>query len=143
MPNLQYLRIDQTMSFSLIHAGLANTAAYFIGALGLWALFLRIRTRPLEGAWLGAAIIGEVLIVVEALLGVYLYVQGQDAALPRPLLHILYGVVAIITLPAAYGYFGNLEEDNVKTVAMGLVCFFLWGILLRAAQVAQYSVPGL
>jgi hypothetical protein len=97
----------------------------------------------LDGAWLGAAIIGEVLIIVEALLGGYLYLQGLGALLPRPLLHILYGVVAIITLPAAYGYFGNLEEDNAKSVAMALTCFFLWGILLRAAQVAQYSVPGI
>lgn len=131
------------MPLQEIHAGLANTAAYFVGILGLWALFLRIRSTPLDSGWLGAAVIGEMLIILEAVLGTYLYFQGMGGALPRPFLHILYGIVAVITLPAAYGYFGGLEEENVKTVAMALVCFFLWGILVRAAQVAQYPVAGL
>ena len=123
-----------------IHARLANTAALFIGILGLWALFLRFRNQSLEGGWLGAAVIGELLILAEGLLGLYLYLQGLSGALPRPFLHILYGLVAIITLPAAYGYFGNLEDRRAKTLGMALVCFFLWGILLRAAQVA-HSLP--
>ncbi len=123
-----------------IHARLANTAALFIGILGLWALFLRFRNQSLEGGWLGAAVIGELLILAEGLLGLYLYLQGLSGALPRPFLHILYGLVAIITLPAAYGYFGNLEDRRAKTLGMALACFFLWGILLRAAQVAS-SLP--
>jgi hypothetical protein len=64
--------------------------------------------------------------------------MGLGAALPRPFLHILYGIVAILTMPAAYSYFSQLEDENVKTVAMAVTCLFLWGILLRATQVAQY-----
>ncbi|MEZ4675542.1 MAG: hypothetical protein R2932_15025 [Caldilineaceae bacterium] len=48
-----------------------------------------------------------------------------------------------MTIPAAQSYFGQLEDENVKTVAMAAVCLFLWGILLRATQVAQYSGPTL
>lgn len=125
------------MSLIEVHARLASTAALFVGILGAWALFLRFRAQPLEGGWLGAAVIGELLIVAEALLGTYLYLQGLSVALPRPFLHILYGIVAVITLPAAYGYFGSLEENRVKTLGMALVCFFLWGILQRAGYVAQ------
>jgi heme A synthase len=126
-----------------VHARLATTAALFIGALALWALILRIRNQDLGGGWLGAAIIGEVLLIVQGLIGGYLYLQGLGGALPRPFLHILYGIVALITLPAAYGYFGNLEDERVKTLAMALVCAFLWGILQRATYVAQFSIPGL
>jgi hypothetical protein len=131
------------MSLIEIHARLSTTATLFMAALALWALWLRIRTKPLDGNWLGAAVIGELVLVAQMAIGFYLYAQGNGAALPRPFLHILYGIVAVITLPAAYGYFNSLEDENVKTLAMAATCAFLWGIILRAAQVSQLAPPGL
>lgn len=128
------------MSFLEIHARLTNSAILFIAVVGVWAAFLRFRNQPLNASWFGAAVVGELLLVGQVVIGVYLYLgMGLGAALPRPFLHILYGIVAIVTLPAAYGYFSQLEDENVKTVAMAATCFFLWGILLRASQVAQYG----
>jgi hypothetical protein len=124
-----------------VHSALANSAVLFIAALGIWALALRVMSRPLARAWYGAAMIGEVLILAEGALGGLLYLQGNDAALPRPFMHILYGVVAVICLPAAQSYFGSMEDENVKTLAMAAVCAFLWGILLRASFVAQNAGP--
>ena len=130
------------MSIIEIHARLADTATLFVGFIGVWAIFLRIRSQPLNGSWYGAAIVGELLLVAQSLLGVYLYYGlGLGVALPRPFIHILYGVVSIITLPAAHSYFGQLEDEQVKTVAMAAACLFLWGILLRATQVAHYAGP--
>ena len=129
------------MSLLEIHKGLANTAVLFIAALGIWALLLRFRSRALDSSWKGAALIGELIIVAEAALGGLLYLQGASAALPRPFLHILYGIVALICLPAAQTYFGQLEDENVKTLAMAATCAFLWGILLRASYVAQFAGP--
>jgi len=126
------------MALTQLHAGLANTATLFIAAIGVWALVLRFTSRPLPPAWYGAAVVGEVVIVLQALIGGVLYLQGLGAALPRPFMHILYGAVAIVTLPAAYGYFGSIEDEKTKAIAMALVCFFLWGILLRATSVAQF-----
>ena len=132
------------MSIVEIHTRLSNTATLFVAVLGVWALFLRFRSRPLDGNWFGAAMIGELLLVAQSLLGVYLYyVVGLGAALPRPFMHILYGVVSLVTLPAAQSYFGQLEDEKVKALAMAAVCFFLWGIVLRASHVAQYAGPGL
>ena len=131
------------MPLTQIHAGLANTGVLFIGFLGLWALALRFTNRPLGSSWFGAAVVGELVLVIQGLIGGLLYLQGLDAALMRPFMHILYGVVAVVTLPAAYGYFGNLEDEKVKALAMAFVCFFLWGILLRASSVAQYALPSL
>ena len=124
-----------------IHAGLANTAILFVAALGIWALFLRFRSQPLDRSWFGAAMIAELVIVVEGLLGGLLYMQGLSSALPRPFMHILYGIVALLCLPAAQSYFGNLEDENVKTLAMAATCAFLWGILLRAGYVADHMGP--
>lgn len=131
------------MSLVLIHSRLANTASLFIGAVGLWALFLWLRRRPLDGSWYGAAVIGELLIIVQGAAGLWLYLSGHGAALPRPFIHILYGIVAVITLPAAYGYFGALENERVKALAMALVCLFLWGIVQRGASTALYPGPPL
>lgn len=130
------------MSLAVIHAGLANTAAIFTAILGAWALFFRVRSRPLDSSWYGAAVIGELLLIGQVAIGTLLYLQGLGVLLPRPFMHILYGIVAIITLPAAYSYFGNLEDENVKSLAMAFACFFLWGIVMRATGVAAYLPPG-
>ena len=130
------------MPITEIHARLSDTATLFIAVIGFWALDLRIRNRPLDSSWFGAAVVAEALLIVQFLLGVYLYLgAGLGAMLPRPFMHILYGVVAILTLPAAYGYFGNLEDEKVKALAMGATALFLWGIILRASQVASYPGP--
>lgn len=132
------------MTLPEIHNRLANTSTLFVAILGVWALFFRIRNQPLNSNWYGAAVIGELLLVAQALLGVYLYYgQGLDVALSRPFMHILYGIVSIITLPAAYSYFAHLEDEKVKALALALVCFFLWGIILRAGHVALYGAPGI
>jgi hypothetical protein len=129
------------MPLTQLHAGLANTAVLFIAALGIWALVMRFTNRPLNSSWFGAAAVGEMVILLQGVIGALLYFQGLDAALARPYMHILYGAVAVVTLPAAYGYFGSLEDEKLKALAMAFACFFLWGILLRASNVAQFIGP--
>ena len=129
------------MPITQIHAGLANTASLFVAILAIWALLLAIRSRPLDGGWLGAAVIGELLLVAQFGLGWVLWFQGYGAALPRAWIHILYGAVAVITLPAAYTYFSNIKENRVQTLAMFAVCAFLWGIVARAGQVVYLQLP--
>ena len=107
-------------------AGIATSTLFLGLALGIVGFFV----VPIIGGPLGFV------------LGIYLYSQGTGAALPRPFLHILYGIVSIITLPAAYGYFNTLEDEKVKALAMAAACFFLWGIILRAGYVAQFAPPG-
>ena len=131
------------MPLAVIHDRLADTSSLFIAALGIWALFLRFRSRPLDSSWSGAAVIAELLLIAQFALGAILYFQGLDVVLPRPFMHILYGVVAIITIPASYAYFGKVEDENVKTLAMAFVYLFLWGIVQRASSVAVYLPPNL
>ena len=133
------------MPITQIHAGLANTASLFVAILSIWALFLAMRNRPLDGGWLGAAVIGELLLVAQFTLGWVLWFQGYGSVippiLPRAWIHILYGAVAVITLPAAYAYFSSIKENRVQTLAMFAVCAFLWGIVARAGQVVYLQVP--
>ena len=114
-----------------IHARLANTCSLFLGALTLWAFWIWLRKQPLSGGWFGAMVIYEVLVVLESLIGVYLHLQGFNANLDRPWLHILYGINAIVILPSAYVYFNTIEDERAKALAMALIGLFAWWMLQR------------
>lgn len=124
------------MSLTIIHAGLAQSATLFMIALGVWAIFLRIRSRPLDGSFYGGLAVGEIVMVAQFALGWILYGQGLGDNLPRAFVHILYGAVAVITLPAAYAYLSKLEDENVKSILFAIVCFFLMEVVIRARDVA-------
>ena len=111
----------------------------FVAILAVWSFVQRLRSRPLDGSWFGAAVIGELLLLAQFGVGWLLWFQGMGSVLPRPWIHILYGVVAVITIPAAYAYFSRIPDAKVQTLAMALTCFFLWGILLRSAQVVYIA----
>jgi len=128
------------MSWVQIHAGLANSASLFLAFLAVWAFYLRLRAQPLNSSWYGAAVIAELLLLAQFAIGWILWFEGLGSALPRAWIHILYGVVAIITLPAGYAYFSKIPDERVQTLAMALICVFLWGIVLRAAGVATYQI---
>lgn len=120
----------------LLHQGLARTSMLLFIALGVMAIYNRLRSQPLGGSWYGAAVIAELVVVVQFVLGFILYSQGMGANLPRAFVHILYACVAIVTLPAAYGYFSRLEDENVKSILMAIVCFFLMEVVIRTGAVA-------
>jgi hypothetical protein len=128
------------MSVIVIHRGLANSAALFLAILTIWALVQFFRTRPLGPSWYGAAVVAELLLLAQFAVGWILFFEGLQAG-PRPWIHILYGTVAVITLPAAHAYFGKLEDTKIQALAMTLACAFLWGIVQRAGQVITLQVP--
>lgn len=120
----------------LLHQGFARTGVLLFIALGVWAILLRLRSMPLNASWYGAAVIAELLMVIQFALGFILYGGGLGENLPRAFVHILYACVAVVTLPAAYGYFSRLEDENVKTILMAIVCFFLMEVVIRTGEVA-------
>lgn len=129
------------MPIRVIHMGLANSASLFLIVLTLWALVQFLRSRPLDPSWYGAAVVVELLLVGQALVGAGLWATQGFVIAQRPWIHILYGAVAVITLPAAYSYFSRIEDPRVQSLAMTLSCAFLWGIVQRSAQVITLQVP--
>lgn len=128
---------------SILHNRLSVTASWFVLILGIWALVQWLRNKPLGSSWYGAALIAVALCLVQGLLGAWNYlVMGWGPLLTRPFMHILYSVVAVITIPAAWAYFGNLTDERVKALAMALTFLFLWGILQRASSTAFFALPG-
>lgn len=118
------------MSLTDVHARLANTALFYFLILAAWGLWRFIRKQDIDSNFWGALIISEVLVLVQGGLGVYLWVIGRQPG--RGWIHILYGVVSVLTLPGIFA-FTRGEQDRRVMLIYGVALLFLVGITLRAA----------
>ena len=116
-------------TLSFIHARLSITVLLFLLALGVWALWNSLRGEGMNGSLWGAVVIGELLVLVEGLLGAGLYAAGLRPA--RTAIHILYGVFLAVALPGAFS-FTRGRSARFETLIFALVAFFLAGVTLRA-----------
>ena len=96
--------------------------------MGLWALALYIRNRPLDGNFFGIVAVGEILLFVQASLGGLLMLSGFWP--PRPYLHILYGIFAVVVLPAIY-YHTRGDDQRRAALVWFFAGIFLFGLALR------------
>lgn len=118
------------MSLTQVHASLANTATYYFLILALWGLWRYARKQGVDSSFWGALVISEVLVILQGGLGVFLWLSGLRPG--RGWIHILYGVVSVLTLPAIFAY---TRGDNDRRIMLiyGVALLFLVGIALRAA----------
>ena len=65
------------MTLSEIHARLGNTTLFFVVIVGAWSLLRYFRRQDLDSSFWGTLVIGELLVLAQTLLGVYLYVIGE------------------------------------------------------------------
>lgn len=121
------------MSLADIHARLANTALLYVGLMAIWGFWRLVRRQGVSSNYWGALIIGEILIFVQGALGVYLWIIGER---PGRSIHVLYGLVAALTIPAVYSFTKGKQERR-EMLIYGLALLFLVGILLRAIGTAM------
>lgn len=114
------------------HAALGNAVLLFSLAIGLYGLFLYIRKQTISSGFWGTLAIGELLYLSQIAVGLILIVQGDR---PGRGVHILYGILPVITLPAAYA-FTNGREDHRAAFMYGLIGLFLAGVSIRAITTA-------
>lgn len=122
------------MSLIEIHGRLANTALIYAGVMAVWGLWRYFRKQNVSGNYWGALAIGEILFLAQALLGAYLYFSGIGNLAGRGM-HILYGVVAVLVLPALFAFTRGDEQRRVNLV-YGAGLLFLIGILIRSIATA-------
>jgi len=121
------------MTVVFLHQRLASAALLFFLVAGIWGLVAYFRRRGVGSEYWGILALGEVLILAQAALGVLLWLEGER---PGRGIHIVYGIVAALTLPAYYAY-SKGQDDRRATFTYGLICLFLVGIVLRAATTAR------
>jgi hypothetical protein len=117
-----------------MHSRLLFTVLLVLGGLALWGGLGYLRGRgPSQGYRAGVAI-GELLLLAQALLGLGLLLYGHQPA--RLALHLVYGLVAVLTLPGAALYTRGRDPRGTLLV-YSLACLFLCAIALRALQTAR------
>ena len=100
--------------------------------LALWGIWRYFRKQGVDSNYWGALVIGEILILVQGLLGAYLYLIG---ARPERTIHILYGVVAALVIPGVYAYTKGDDQRRVMLIyGSALVISAL--LILRAITTA-------
>jgi heme A synthase len=117
------------MQFTDIHARLANTAVLFCVIMAVWGGWRFIRKQGVDSSFWGAAVIGEILILVQGILGAFLWISGLRPA--RGGMHILYGVVSLLAIPLVYAYTKGREE-RPEMLIYTIAFLILAGLLLRA-----------
>jgi len=118
------------MSIIEIHARLANTAIFYTAIMAVWGLWRYFRKQDIDSSYFGALTIAEILFVIQGLLGAYIYVSGIGH-LGRPFMHILYGVVTVLLIPAVFAYTRGESSRRVQLI-YGIALLFEVGILFRS-----------
>ena len=111
----------------LFHDRLATTIVMFFLVAGVWGLFEFSRGGQLGGNLAGAFIIGQVLIVLQGVLGMVLFLFGDR---PDDLVHLLYGFTAALVLPFAWSYFRD-RAPRQGLLIYSLIALFIVGLAIR------------
>ena len=110
------------------HVVLGRTFMLFALAMGLWGMFSYLTRNPLGPSYWGALVIGEIVAVIQAVVGVIRLGGGG----PFSPIHVLYGTLSVVIWPAAFGYMRGQQDSRTESLVYGLVSLFLFGIAIRA-----------
>lgn len=118
------------MSIIEIHGRLGNTALLFTIILAVWGLWRFFRRQGVDSNYWGALVIGELLLLVQAALGAFIYLSGIGH-LTRQYMHILYGVVSVLVIPTVFAFTRGDDRHRVSLV-YGAALLFNMGVIMRA-----------
>ncbi len=110
-----------------VHVLLTRTIILFMLIVAGWGLVNAARRRPPSDSYRTTLLIGELLFVVQGLIGLELLGEGR---FPAQWIHFLYGILGIVVLPSVIGYLGRGKKR--ESLWLGLTALFLVGIALRA-----------
>jgi hypothetical protein len=113
----------------IIHSRLSISIVLYVIILFVWGLWLYFRRGNMDGSYMGALVIAEILILTQGALGGILYFNGLLPS--RGGMHILYGIVGALSLPAVYT-FTKGRNDRMAVLIYTAVLLFSIGIFIRS-----------
>jgi hypothetical protein len=116
------------MSLPELHNFLAIMISLFTMGVSLLALYRFLRNEGLGSDFWGTVVIGEILIIVQAILGGVLYGMGVR---PYEAWHYMYGALAIGTWPAAYSFTHDAEGKRQAGIWLAVSLFLFLMITWR------------
>jgi hypothetical protein len=90
-----------TGTLGSLHGFAARALLAYAVALGIWGTYRYFRNQPLDGGFRASYLIMAGLTAIQGLVGLATFLLG---ARPTELLHVVYGIFAVIFLPGAYLY---------------------------------------
>jgi heme A synthase len=90
-----------TEALGSLHGFAARALLAYAVALGIWGTYRYFRNQPLDGGFRASYLIMAGLTALQGLIGLATFLLG---ARPAELLHVVYGIFAVIFLPGAYLY---------------------------------------
>lgn len=124
------------MTLPDIHCRIGLSVIFFALALGVWGVVAFLRGAGVSNNYRGALVIGELLVIGQALVGVLLVVTGHW---PPDVLHFLYGIVVVLMWVMTYIYTkGAMTRREVLIYAV--VSFFIMGLAIRGIMTGS-EVP--
>jgi hypothetical protein len=120
------------MTLTVIHSNLANAGLIYFAVIAVWGLVRFARRQGVGSSYWGALVIAELLILAQGGLGAVLWYSGLR---PARGVHILYGLVSALTIPAVYVYTKGREERG-EVLIYGVVALVTVALILRATVTA-------
>ena len=118
-----------------IHRTLSNMISLYSLIMAAWGLFNFLRRNPPDGSYNGALVLAVGLYVIEGLVGMVLVLMGL---MPARLIHFLYGVTIVITIPGIFA-FTRGRNSSRESMLYGLGFLFIWGLTERAVTTATQA----
>jgi hypothetical protein len=120
------------MTITDIHGQISYVAMLFFLILSLWGFWRFFRKQGVDPSFWGALAIGEGIILVQSLIGAYLWIIG---ARPARGIHLLYGLVALAVIPTVYTYTRG-QDSRADVLVYSSTTLFTVGLLFRAISTA-------
>ena len=118
------------MSIIEIHGRLGSSALLFTIILAVWGFWRFFRRQGVDSNYWGALVVCELLLLVQGALGAYIYLTGIGH-LERQFMHILYGVVSALVIPAVFAFTRGDDRHRVSLV-YGAALLFNMGVIMRS-----------
>lgn len=90
-----------TSTLGSLHGFAARALLAYAVALGIWGTYKYIRNHELDGGFRASYLVMAGFTALQGLLGLATFLLG---ARPTELLHVVYGIFAVIFLPGMYLY---------------------------------------
>jgi len=116
-------------TLNFFHTLGARALLTFAVVLGLWGTYTYFRNQRLSGGFRSSYLIMAGLTAVQGLLGVAALIAGGSAR--EGLLHMVYGVFAVLALPGAYLYSRGGNDDRRETLVLAGACWIVSIAYLR------------
>ncbi len=105
-----------TDSLVFLHTLLARALVAFAVVLGIWGTYGYFRHAQVSGGFRSSYLIMAGLTAVQGLAGLAVFAFGHP---PGRILHVVYGVFAVIFLPGAYLYAHGGSKQREAVILAG------------------------